>query len=119
MFRWLLDRPGTFFGFLSGIFISVATTALSNFALAEQAPGNISKLIRSALISFLAASSWFLLGELITALKKRVAENQEGLTGTKEQTYTRALQVVEKTEGWKLYALLLVAAAASVLWPFL
>lgn len=119
MFRWLLERPGTFFGFLSGIFISVATTALSNFALAEQAPGNTPKLIRSALISFVAAASWFLLGELLAALKKRVSENQEGLSGTKEQTYTRAVEVVRKTQSWKLYALLLLAAACSVMWPFL
>jgi hypothetical protein len=119
MFRWLIERPTTLFGFLSGVFISVATTALSNFALAEQVPNNIDKLIRSALITFIAATSWFLLGEYLTALRQRVTDNQEGLTGTKEQTYAKAIEVVAKTEGWKLLILLIVAISCSVLWPFL
>jgi hypothetical protein len=119
MFKWLLERPATLFGFVSGVLISVSTAALADFALAEQTPGNIGKLVRVAIISFVGAGGWFLLGEYLTALRRRVIQNQEGLAGTKEQTYSKALEVVARTERWKVLALLALSVLCSLCWPFL
>jgi len=94
MFKWIVERPTTLYGFLSGMFMSVATTALSNFALAADTPSNLSRLIKSAIFAFVAATLWFVLGEYVTALRERVKETQEGAAGTRTEAYKRALGVV-------------------------
>lgn len=119
MFKWLIDRPPTLFGFVSGIFISVATTALSDFALADHAPENLGKLVRVALISFAAAVGWFVLGEFTSALKDRVKVNSEGIGGSREQAYFQGLAIVAQTESWKLFSLLIICIICSLVWPFL
>ena len=119
MFRWLLDRSPALFSFLSGVFVSFSTNALAAFALAEKTPGNWEKIIRSAAVTFGAAIAWFLLGELISASKRRVAANQEGIGGSREHAYAKALEVVGRTEGWKLYLLLFLAVILSILWPLI
>lgn len=118
MFRWLIDRPITLYGFLSGMFMSVATTAMTGYALAADAPTNAARLIRCAAISFAAASSWFALGEYITILKERVRGHQEGVAGSKVEAYKEAVKVVEKDAAVWLYGLMAVGIACSVLWPF-
>lgn len=118
MFQWILDRPTTFYGFLSGMFMSVATTAVSNFALVAETPSNLAKLIKCGLLAFCAAAGWFLMSEYVGSLKKRVELNQRGFSGDDGDTYTRAVNAVAKTAALKLYILLLFSTACSVLWPF-
>jgi hypothetical protein len=119
MFRWIIERPTTFYGFLSGMFMSVATTALSNFALVADTPSNLGKLIKSAALAFMAAAGWFLMSEFVGSIKDRIRKNQEGLEGSEAETYQKAAGIVAKVSAAKLYALLLSTVACSVLWPFI
>jgi hypothetical protein len=98
--------------------MSVATTALSNFALAADTPSNIGKLMKSAALAFLAAAGWFLLSEFVGSIKERVRKNQEGLEGTDSQTYQVAVGILAKISALKLYMLLFGTIACSLLWPF-
>mgnify|MGYP001558298320 CR=1 FL=1 len=99
--------------------MSVATTALSTFALAAEPPKNLNALIVTAIIAFAAASSWFFLGEYISALKERIRSNQDGISGTRTEAREKAIEVVRKNARLKLYGLLILAVTCSALWPVL
>lgn len=118
MFKWLVNRATTLYGFLSGMFMSVATTALSNFALAPEPPTNLFKLEKSALLAFGAACGWFLLGEYVSRIKETISRNQDGIGGDRNAAYEKAIRVVGKDVGWRIYLLLFASIACSVLWPF-
>lgn len=119
MFRWIIERPTTLYGFLSGMFMSVATTALSNFALVSDTPANLDRLIKSAILAFLAAALWFVLGEYVTSLRGRIKETQDAASGTRAEAYKKSLIVISSDTRIKLYSLLMGAVACSILWPFL
>jgi hypothetical protein len=118
MVKWIIERPTTYYGFLSGLFMAVATGALSDFALAATAPTNLGKLVKVALVSFGAAVGWFTTGEYVTAIRAKVYENQGGVAGPRDEAYRKAIAIVAKDSQVKVYALILVAIACSLAWPF-
>jgi hypothetical protein len=118
MFEWLLARPTSLFTFLSGMFMSVATTALSNFALAAESPANIGRLVKCAIVSFLAAATWFWIGEFIVILKERVRVNADGVVGSDALKHEKAMGTVRSDSRHKLYLSLFAAIAFSMVWPF-
>lgn len=116
MFQWLLTRPTSLFGFLSGIFISVATTALSNVAFAATPPENQCELMWAAALAFVGGASWFALGEFLQSLRARAIKNQAGIPGDEDDRFSTAVAVVAKSNATTVYGLLAVAILFSLLW---
>jgi hypothetical protein len=119
MFRWLLERPTSQYGFLSGVFISLSTNALSGSALAAAPPTNNAQIIRVAAMTFCAGLLWFALGELVSRLRDRVAQNQEGIAGdNRRQAYLTATSVVASGSSILIYVIFALALFCSLCWPF-
>lgn len=120
MFKWLLERPTSQYGFLSGVFISLSTNALTGSALAATPPANDAQIIRVASATFCAGLLWFALGELVSRLKDRVLQNQEGIAGdNRRQAYLTAISAVSSGSSVWVYALFVSALVCSAGWPFI
>jgi hypothetical protein len=120
MFRWLLERPASQYGFLSGVFISLSTNALTGSTLAATPPANDTQIIRVASMTFLAGLLWFALGELVSRLRDKVAQNQEGIAGDdRRRAYLAATSAVASGSSILIYVIFILALLCSLCWPFI
>lgn len=72
MFKVLLAQRPTLFSFLSGLMVSIATSAFAQIAFAEKSPANEGSVIASGVCAMLAGICWFFLSENLDVAHRRV-----------------------------------------------
>jgi uncharacterized membrane protein len=106
--------PATLYVFLSGLLISVSTSAATQLVFSVHRPLNSGNLTLTAVMALVAGSLWFVTSELVTSADKQITLLAAG-RGTREG--------VEKAVARKLKIALVVcpvvATALSLAWPFL
>lgn len=72
MYKLLIRLPPSACVFLSGLLISVATSAAAQVAFAERTASNQSQVISSGSLAFVAGLIWFALSELIASALRHI-----------------------------------------------
>ncbi len=113
MYRILLGRPATAFVFLSGLMVSVATSAAAQIAFAEKIATNRNHVLASGALAFVAGVFWFLLSENIAAAVRDVDSLAPALKSREAavESLPRRLQIM----GSSCFVL---ACTFSVVWPW-
>lgn len=71
MYRFLLGVPASAFAFLSGLMVSVATSAAAQVAFADHQASNRNEVLTSGAVALVAGIFWFVLSEIIgSAIRK-------------------------------------------------
>lgn len=113
MFRVIISTSPTWYAFLSGLLISVATSAATVVAFAE--PGEVisPSVSWAGVLAFVAGALWFWESELVASLNRRVDALAPALG-------SRAAAIAGLGLSKKIQCISLAAAAliCSFLWPF-
>src|SRR5947207_62924 len=113
MYRILLGRPTTAFVFLSGLMVSVATSAAAQVAFAEKVAPNQSRVIASGALALVAGVFWFLLSENVAAGVRKVDSMAPALN-SREAAFA-SLPTRLRIIGSSCF---LLACAFSIAWPW-
>lgn len=118
MFRFLINTPSSLYAFLSGILISISTTAVGNVVLAETAPSNQDTLVAVALISLVASFFWLVLSERIVSVNLAIERAAASLPGDSWSKRQQATEAVKQDSAHSVYLLTTASVVSSVLWLF-
>lgn len=118
MFELLILRPNSIYVFLSGVFVAVATNALSTAVFGADLPRNANNLYVVTAISFCAAIGWFWLGERTADLRRTAERDAVGFSEDQDSNLRKAARLLAEQDAFRTAVLFLVTIALSCMWPF-
>ncbi|MGH6837474.1 MAG: hypothetical protein ACREDT_01470 [Methylocella sp.] len=113
MFKALFQVSPAAFVFLSGLMISVATSAAAQVAFAEQAASNRDQVVLSGVVAFAAGVCWFALSESLTSASRKVDAMSLPLNSR-----DAAIDAIPGSQKLAIILTFLAAAVLSGLWPW-
>lgn len=116
MFNFLANIPSSLYAFLSGIFISISTTAAGNLVLSESPPTNQNTLISVGVITLMASVFWLLLSERIVSANLAVERSAASLQGDPWSKKQQARAAVKEDYATGIYLIAAAGVICSVLW---
>jgi hypothetical protein len=119
VFTFLVGKSASFFGFLSGIFVSVATNTVTGLVFATAPLPNVREQWVGAVATLLAGVGWFLTAELVADLRGQMERSAVGLHGSPDERAKTVLGALERDHGPRLYTLVTISFLISVTWPFI
>lgn len=118
MFDFAINTPSSLYAFLSGILISISTTAFGNVVLAESAPANQGVLLSIGIISLVASFFWLLLSERVVSINLAIERGAASLPGDTWSKRQRATEAVRQDSSRGVYVLTAGSLIFSILWLF-
>lgn len=118
MFNFLINIPSSLYAFLSGIFISISTTAIGNVVLTETVPANRNTLVTVAVISLIASFFWLVLSERVVSVNLAIERSAASLPGSSWSKRQKATEAVKQDSARGLFILTTASVISSVLWLF-
>jgi hypothetical protein len=113
MYRILLRQRPTSFAFLSGLMVSMATSAAAQIAFAEKSPPNQLAVLSSGGLALAAGVCWFLLSENIDAAGRTVDSHAVVMKGREA-----AFESLPRHFSVAGISFFLLAAGFSAMWPW-
>lgn len=114
MYKILLRVPPTMYAFLSGLMISVATSAVAQVAFAESVASNRDYVISSGGVALLGGLFWFLLSENINTMSRKIEE----ITPVFRSRDT-AIASLSRSSRTLAITYFILACCCSCLWPWM
>lgn len=118
MYKFIVGLPQAFFGFVSGVLVAIASTAVGNVVLAETQRQDSERMYTISLIALFAGGMWLIVGEYVADIHRRIDRNAEGFQGMQWERYSAAMDLVMKDTRARLYSLVVVAISLSIGWTF-
>lgn len=113
MFKALFRVSPAAFVFLSGLMISVATSAAAQVAFAEKVACNRNQVVLSGVVAFAAGVSWFALSESLTSASRKVDAMAPAFNSR-----DAAIDAISGSQKLAVILTFLAAAVLSGLWPW-
>lgn len=113
MYKGMMRITATLYAFLSGLMVSLATSAAAEIAFAESVPPNQQSILTRGGVALLAGLFWFFLSENISAAVRHVDDLAPAL-GNRDAAID-SLSPQTKVSG-VIY--LCIALICSFLWPW-
>lgn len=113
MYRMLLGVPVSAYVFLSGLMVSVATSAAAQVSFAEHSASNGGQVLISGFLALMAGIVWFLLSENIGSAVRKVDAFAPAL-----RSRGAALGSLPRRSRITANILFLLAVSFSLLWPW-
>lgn len=113
MYKVLLGQRPSFFSFLSGLMVSMATSAAAQLAFAEKPPANQWNVMASGLLAMVAGVCWFLLSENVDAAARKVDSFAVALKGR-----DAAIDSLPRRTSMSGLLLFFGACAFTLAWPW-
>lgn len=113
MYRILLRQRPTSFAFLSGLMVSMATSAAAQIAFADSPSANQRSVVTSGGLALAAGVFWFLLSENIDAAARKVDSLAVALKGREA-----AVESLPRRFSLAGTSFFLLACVFTVVWPW-
>jgi hypothetical protein len=113
MYKTLLGIPATAYVFLSGLMVSVATSAAAQIAFAENVASNRGKVAATGVLALIAGILWFLLSEKLASADRAV----DALAPAMKSRET-AIDSLPPRSKKIAVSLFFVACCFSLAWPW-
>ena len=112
MFKTLLGIQPTVFVFLSGLMVSVATSAAAQVAFAESVASNRGRVLTSGALALVAGVFWFCLSESVSTAGRKIDALALALKSRDAalNSLPRRLKILGVSFFW-------LACAFSIIWP--
>lgn len=116
MFSILLNTPSSFYAFVSGVFITISTTAIGEIILSASPPTNTNLLIAVGIITFFASVFWIYLSEIILKTNNLIEKNAATVNAKSWERRSIAMNTVKKDKSLKIYVIFIITICLSLAW---
>ncbi len=115
-FKLIIGVNSSIYAFMSGLLISVATSAASSISFAADPNSYHNSIYLIGLCAFLAGILWFLLSERVSSHLRKI---ERQLSATARATHNTVIRCLPSTEKWITLFIFALALSLSILWPFI
>lgn len=114
MFRVVLSVSPTIYAFISGLLISVATSAATMISFADESTPIHPSVSWTGFCAFLAGSLWFVQSENVTSLRRNI-----DVLAQASKSWANAANAQSTAAKRRTLILLAAGVVLTLIWPFL